>query len=72
VAEVQQIIAHNVMKQGENLQMVAEQAIEAHENISSGNVQLTQANRSGVNFRGFVVAFLLMLSAILFFLHWYE
>jgi t-SNARE complex subunit (syntaxin) len=72
ISQANQFIAQNLVKQREDIQQIGDSTLQAETHIVQGNKNLREAAQSGVNFRIFVLLFMLALSFTLLFLHWYE
>jgi syntaxin 18 len=72
ISQAHQLLADNLMKQKDNIHQISKQAIDARKSVLRGNKELVKASRRGVDFRIFVLLFLLLLSFTLLFLHWVQ
>lgn len=72
ISQAQQLIAHNLMQQRDDLEQIHKQTKDSTMQISKGNTELEKAAQSGSKFRIFVLIFLLSMSFSLLFLHFIE
>jgi hypothetical protein len=69
ISQAQQLIAHNLMQQRDDLEHIHKQTKDAAVHIKKGNTELEKAAQSGSKFRIFVLIFLLTMSFLLLVLH---
>ena len=69
ISQAQQIIAHNLMQQRDDLEHIHKQTKDATTHIAKGNDELEKAAQSSSKFRIFLLIFLLTLSFLLLLLH---
>ena len=69
ISQAQQLIAHNLMQQRDDLEHIHKQTKDASLHINKGNTELEKAAQSGSKFRIFVLIFLLTISFLLLLLH---
>lgn len=72
ISQAHQILSENLMKQKDNIHQITKHAIDARKSVARGNKELVKASQRGVDFRIFVLLFLLLLSFALLFLHWIQ
>lgn len=69
ISQAQQIIAHNLMQQRDDLEHIHKQTKDATTHIAKGNDELEKAAQGSSKFRIFLLIFLLTLSFFLLLLH---
>jgi syntaxin 18 len=70
ISELHMIFATKVAEQEELANHIADNTIESKHNVDKGTAELHKAARRGVDFRIFVLLFLIVASLALLFLHW--
>ena len=71
VSAILDLVAEKLAEQQDSVQSVLDDAIEARSNVRAGNKELQEANDRPSTLRDFVVCFLLLITAVLWFLDWY-
>lgn len=71
VSSMLTLLSEKLSEQQEDVQAILEHAVEARTHVVAGNKELAKANERPRSLRDFVVALLLLLTAILWFLDWY-
>lgn len=61
-----------IVKQKEEMCRIVDVVQQSNINIEKGNDQLIEATSTSADFRFFVLLFLIVMSATLLFLHWYN
>ena len=71
VSDMLSLIANKLAEQQGGVQAILEDAVEARSNVQAGNQELREVNERPSSLRDFVVAFMLVVTAALWFLDWY-
>ena len=72
IGSLQQTFVENVMVQAEAIERIHDTAVGTAYNVEAGNEQLNKAMKNNVDFRVWVLFFLVMCSFSLLFLDWYS
>eukprot|EP01135_Chromosphaera_perkinsii_P005521 Nk52_evm70s352 gene=Nk52_evmTU70s352 len=72
ISKLQQTFVENILVQSEAIERIQDTAIGTAQNIEAGNEQLSKAMKHNVDFRLWVLFFLVMCSFSLLFLDWYS
>lgn len=70
ISELFQLFSEKVAQQTEQIENISSNIIESKIHVDKGVKELTKATKSGVDFRIFVLLFLIICSFSLLFLHW--
>jgi syntaxin 18 len=71
LSEMQNTLCRHIYEQTEQLEHVDQNTVEATESIIEGNKQLAEAVESGLDFRIWILIYLMGCSFSLLFLDWY-
>jgi syntaxin 18 len=72
ISQLQSTLESHVVAQSEEISRLHDESIRTTETVRSGNQQLKKVTQAGVEFRNFMIFFMLILSFTLLFLHWYD
>ncbi len=70
LSELQLLFATKVAEQSDYIEKNYESVLQANSYINQANIELIKATKKGVDFRIFVLIFLIVCSLSLLFLHW--
>lgn len=72
IAELQEVFTEKVLEQKGSIELVADNAVAATENVKDGNEELRKAIQNQASVRVYVLFFLIVMSFSLLFLDWYN